>query len=329
MTTTYYTPSGNPTAETRGISAQVRAEFASISAAFTSASADIAARGAIAGQTWSGTHTFPATTYGVTAAFGSSGTAYATLDYVNAVATNAALPGQANNADKLLTTNGTTASFTNTVNVSVVKFVDGTDKTKQVQIDASGLTTGTTRTLTVQDASGTLVFTSQVTAAAGTSMALLSTDTVSSAVATINRLNVFTSAYDKYLIEIEGVLPSASSTNALNMRFAKAGVLDTTSSYIIPSTDGTSPPTAGTLAFPGNVVSAAGNELNATVEVRNANATTGAKGVGIRGAHSQNTIFIREGAYLGTTAITGFGLYWSAGANFTAGTVRVYGIKNS
>jgi hypothetical protein len=156
MTTTYYTPSGNPTAETRGISAQVRAEFASIAAAFTSVSADIAARGAIAGQTWSGTHTFPATTYGVTAAFGSSGTALATLDFVNAVATNATLPGQAGNADKLVTTNGSVGSFTDKLNVSVLKFVDGTDKTKQVQMDASGLTTGTMRKLVVPDRDVTL-----------------------------------------------------------------------------------------------------------------------------------------------------------------------------
>lgn len=68
-------------------------------------------KGAIAGQTWTGTHTFPSTTYGVTAAFGASGTAYATLDFVNAVATNAALPAQTGNSGKYLQTNGTTASW--------------------------------------------------------------------------------------------------------------------------------------------------------------------------------------------------------------------------
>jgi hypothetical protein len=151
MTTIYYTPSGNPGPETRGISAQVRAEFQAIASSFVSVSSDMAERGVIAGQTWTGTHTFPATTYGVTAAFGSSGNAFATLDYVNTVATNAALPGQAANADRLLSTSGTTALWANTINVSVVKFVDGTDKTKQVQIDASGITTGTTRTITIPD----------------------------------------------------------------------------------------------------------------------------------------------------------------------------------
>lgn len=76
-------------------------------------------RGLIAGQTWTGTHTFPATTYGVTAAFGASGTAYATLDFVNAVATSAALPGQTSNAGKWLITNGTTASWTDTHTIAV------------------------------------------------------------------------------------------------------------------------------------------------------------------------------------------------------------------
>lgn len=151
MTTTYYTPTGNPSAETRGNSSQVRAEFQAIAAAFTSASTDIAARGLIAGQTWSGTHTFPATTYGVTAAPGASGAAFATIDYVNTVATNAALPGQTSKSDYLITSNGTTASWTNTINASVVKLVDGADKTKQVQIDASGLTTATTRKIIMPD----------------------------------------------------------------------------------------------------------------------------------------------------------------------------------
>ncbi|MES2148588.1 MAG: hypothetical protein V4508_02235 [Pseudomonadota bacterium] len=68
-------------------------------------------RGLIAGQTWTGPHTFPATTYGVTAAFGASGTAFATLDFVNAVATSAVLPGQAGKAGQFLKSNGTTADW--------------------------------------------------------------------------------------------------------------------------------------------------------------------------------------------------------------------------
>lgn len=109
--TTYYTVTGAPVSLSRGASSTIRNEFSLIAAGFTSVNTDINAKGAIAGQTWTGTHTFPATTYGVTAAYGSSGTAYATLDYVNAVATNVALPGQGGKTGKYLRTNGTTADW--------------------------------------------------------------------------------------------------------------------------------------------------------------------------------------------------------------------------
>lgn len=108
---TYYTVTGIPVAQTRASSSQVRGEFVLIQTAFASVNTDITAKGAIIGQTWTGTHTFPATTFGVTASFGATGTAYATLDFVNAVATSAVLPGQGGNAGKLLVTNGTTASW--------------------------------------------------------------------------------------------------------------------------------------------------------------------------------------------------------------------------
>lgn len=83
-----YTPTGNPPNQTRGISSLIRAEFNFIQTAINS-------KGDITGQTWTGTHQFPATIFGVTATPGSSGTALATLDYVNATASSVTLPGQA------------------------------------------------------------------------------------------------------------------------------------------------------------------------------------------------------------------------------------------
>lgn len=123
MTNPYYNHTdGVPVYLARGTSSTIEAEYdligvgfdgvntAIVAAAATSV-ASLALKGNITTQTWLGTHTFPATTYGVTAAFGSSGTAYATLDFVNAVATSAVLPGQGGNSGKFLTTNGTTASW--------------------------------------------------------------------------------------------------------------------------------------------------------------------------------------------------------------------------
>jgi hypothetical protein len=106
----------------RGVKYSITYTFPNITGAVTVTHTQLNSvvdRGLIAGQTWTGTHTFPATTYGVTAAFGASGTAFATLDYVNAVATSAALPGQTSNAGKWLVTNGTTASWTDTHTIAM------------------------------------------------------------------------------------------------------------------------------------------------------------------------------------------------------------------
>lgn len=123
MTNPYYNHTdGVPVYLARGTSSAIEAEYDLIGAGFDGVNtaivaaaatsvASLALKGNITNQVWLGTHAFPATTSGVTAAFGSSGTAYATLDFVNAVATSAVLPGQGGNAGKFLQTNGTVASW--------------------------------------------------------------------------------------------------------------------------------------------------------------------------------------------------------------------------
>lgn len=76
----------------------------------------INAKGAIAGQTWSGTHDYTAGTLrAATLAAGTATTQVATTAHVASVAFNSALPGQAGNAGKVVTTDGTNASWTNTI----------------------------------------------------------------------------------------------------------------------------------------------------------------------------------------------------------------------
>ena len=65
----------------------------------------IDAKGAIAGQTWTGTHDFP------TQSTGDSSTKAATTAFVSATAFAAVLPAQTGNAGKFITTDGTTASW--------------------------------------------------------------------------------------------------------------------------------------------------------------------------------------------------------------------------
>src|SRR5690606_40446888 len=49
------------------------------------------------------------------------------------------------------------------IRTNVLRFLDHTDDTKELAFDLSGLTTATTRTLTVPDASGTIALTSDLT----------------------------------------------------------------------------------------------------------------------------------------------------------------------
>jgi hypothetical protein len=79
---------------------------------------------------------------------------------ITAAALSATLPGQLGNAGKLINTDGTTASWSNLLNAGVLRWKDGTDATKLLALSLSGITTGTTRTITVPDKSGTLSFTS-------------------------------------------------------------------------------------------------------------------------------------------------------------------------
>lgn len=106
----------------RNIKKALKADFPNITGPMTLTQAtlnglpaEVAAKGAITGQTWTGTHTFPATTYGVTAPPGSSGLKYATLDYVNNVALGVSLPAQTGNAGKVVATDGTTAGWYSTI----------------------------------------------------------------------------------------------------------------------------------------------------------------------------------------------------------------------
>lgn len=73
----------------------------------------------------------------------------ATKAYVGGTTTQ--LPAQANNAGKFLTTNGGAASWSANLGAGVIRFADGTDATKLLAFDLSGLTTGATRKIIAPD----------------------------------------------------------------------------------------------------------------------------------------------------------------------------------
>lgn len=72
-----------------------------------------------------------------------------TKRYADSLAFAAALPNQAGSAGRLLGTDGTTASWFNTINTGVMRFADGTDATKLVAFNVAGVPTATTRTITM------------------------------------------------------------------------------------------------------------------------------------------------------------------------------------
>lgn len=89
-----------------------------------------------------------------TVAAGDNSTKAASTAFVVGQAFSAALPAQTGNADKVVTTNGSVASWTDLLKAGTMKWADSTDTTKRVQFDLSGLTTGQTRTMRWQDRSG-------------------------------------------------------------------------------------------------------------------------------------------------------------------------------
>lgn len=62
MTNPYYTQTGAPVAQSRGASMSIRSEFGLVQTGFDNVLAALASKGAIAGQTWAGTHDYSGAT---------------------------------------------------------------------------------------------------------------------------------------------------------------------------------------------------------------------------------------------------------------------------
>lgn len=164
-------------------------------------------------------------------------------------------------------------------------------------------------------------------------LVLLGSAIVGTAVANINFLNIFTSAYDKYVIDIQGAKPSAAS-NFLSLRVAIGGVASSSTNYQFGTVDGTVMGAAGTTFPLSAAASGSSQESTLRVDIGNVNDSAIAKLITAFGYFTNATPayvpVIRSGAYnAGSQILSGFTLFWSAGANFSSGTVRVYGIKNS
>lgn len=161
---------------------------------------------------------------------------------------------------------------------------------------------------------------------AANAMQFLGSATVSAAVAQIDFLNIFTSAYDRYVVEVSGACVSQDGA-ALLLRVARGGTIDTTTSYY----EGYANTGFNALSLGGNLFSLSFASLTLDFRDTNSTASLGVKSIGIRGAmrdaSQYNQVRMAECGFRGST-LSGFRLYVASG-NISAGTVRVYGIRNS
>ena len=164
-------------------------------------------------------------------------------------------------------------------------------------------------------------------------IALLASTTLSASVANIDFLNIFSSAYDRYTIEVQSIR-SGSSGGGLSFRFAVAGVV-VTSGYFNPSNNGGGGLGNGASASIslGLISTSAAQSSTLTMEVRNANRTT-PKGLGFRGmtfdssSGAMSAVSLESG-YVGTSAISGFRIYAESGTIASGADIRIYGHRNS
>jgi hypothetical protein len=252
-----------------------------------------------------------------------------TKNYADQLAFSAALPAQTGNVDYLLTTNGSVAAWTYKLKAGTIRFVDSSDTTKQLAFDVSGITTGTTRTLTSPNKNGTIATLADV------ALTLVATITPTAA-ANIDALNVFSSSYDAYVIVGEGITVAAN--DSLNLRLATSGAADSGSNYSATVADNTQ--TTSTASFisvspTGASILNGGKGCDFIIEITNANDATNLKSVHVRSAAQSSVTpgwisWHRGFAYFAANAVSGFRLYLNGGNNFGAtGKIYIYGYRNS
>lgn len=294
--TTYYTPSGNPPSATRGQSQQLRDEFTSISAGFSSVNTDITAketeiqaRALKAGDTYTGTHNFS-----------------------GATAVKAPTPATSDNSANVATT-------------------------AQVQAAIAAYAMSASTPTTPSDKDKVWTSTGSIGHWASTGLFPLVSAITPSAAAAVNALTLFSSSYDNIVIKGSGILPATNDT--LRLRVAVGGAADSGSNYYNSSTIGSSAGGAFTtattsFAVAADLAAAAGKGMDFEIRLLNVNDPVNMKAFMVWGVREDAATpsfqqDIQSGAYIAASALTGFTLFWSGGANFAAtGKIRVYGYSN-
>lgn len=310
------------------------------------------------GETFTGTNDFTGAVITVpNQSVGTSGMVAANVDYVNATVTEATLPGQAGNDDKIMTTDGTTADWSAEINTAVVKPAAGTDfatltqtqtltdktltdliiaddadPTKKANFIVSGVTAGQNRNLTIPDNNVTV----------DTPGWRLISVLTPSAAASPYEMDVFSSTYDDYVAVCDLRTQAGSGGYTLTMQVKIGGSYITGSVYRYHMNK-TSSATALYVGFAGNpdvagsikLISAdfgsqSDHSASFMIKFFNVNNATVFKNMFVEGIYRrENDEIVTMSGVAGidnTGALQGF--RFGGLASFT-GTVKLFGIRKS
>lgn len=278
-----------------------------------------------------------------TAASGTATDQIATTSFVASTSLVSVLPGQTGNAGKLINTDGTTATWSATLDNSVIVpsagtalatttqtqtltnktlqtpvLQDSSDATKKANIILSGITAGQNRNITIADEAMTL-FTP--------GWRLLSSITAANS-ATVDIEHAFDSTYNMYVIVCAHVTFAAAGT--FNMRMKIGGSYITSATYNTRYSDLSG--TAGDDRF--QLVDSVGNgsddSMSCTIWLPAPYSTVSEKYFYLNGFSTQDYSEVNIGGKCTTTpaALTGVRLYQATGSgNILTGSFKLYGLR--
>ncbi|MFB9242355.1 hypothetical protein IV454_16415 [Massilia antarctica] len=224
---------------------------------------------------------------------------------------------------------GTTAAFSDANPIAK----NAADNTKQVKLDLSAITPGTTPVYAAPNKSGTLALLDD------TGVRLIGGPYTPTAAANLDFASIFTGEFDWIECHMHDILPSANS-EVLMMRFFVGGVINTAAVYGVANDGSNGALTASGISIANQVSNATGSYpyigVSSRIAIRNINSATRIKS-GDASSIFTGTAGISGGVYaerknFGFTggAITGVRFYWASGATFLPqGTIRFYGFKKA
>lgn len=169
--------------------------------------------------------TFTGTPAAPTASSGTNSTQIATTAFVQTAITTASNTIAGNNTYS----GNNTFTGTQTFRDNKFEITDNSDTTKKIALELSGITTATTRTLTVPDKSGTLALTSDISAAATLSAAVTATYSIAGTSMTINKTSHGYAVGDKLYLNftsgtaVDGNFTvTTSSTNSFTVTYGSS-----------------------------------------------------------------------------------------------------------